>query len=455
MGINEELMKEFVEKLDGAAILNECGEYVYVSKNWETYTGVQAEYALGKKVWDIIPDTHAREVYNTGKAVFAREVRKNNRPAFTTYFPKIGEDGAVEAIFLYIMFQGVEYANDLKRRLTALTNTVDFYRQELSRERGARYNLDNIIGKSDAVKALKEKIIHTAGSSSTVLIEGETGTGKELIAHSIHSMSSRSTGNFVRVNCAAIPEDLMESEFFGYAAGAFTGASKKGKIGRFELASGGSIFLDEINLLSSTMQPKFLRALQEREIDPVGGDRSIPIDVRVIAASNISLEKLVGEGKFRNDLYYRLNVVNIHAPALRERMEDLPLLTDYFIKRLNDQLGMVLQGISSDALNLLMSYDWPGNIRELQNAVESAMNVTDGTILHKKDFFQLEYRMRRRGKHGVPPQGFLLKPAKQAFEKNLIKDALDTAGGNRAKAAQLLGISRTVLYDKMKAYGLG
>ena len=222
-------MKEFVEKLDGAAILNECGEYVYVSKNWETYTGVQAEYALGKKVWDIIPDTHAREVYNTGKAVFAREVRKNNRPAFTTYFPKIGEDGAVEAIFLYIMFQGVEYANDLKRRLTALTNTVDFYRKELSRERGARYNLDNIIGKSDAVKALKEKIIHTAGSSSTVLIEGETGTGKELIAHSIHSMSSRSTGNFVRVNCAAIPEDLMESEFFRLCGGGLYRRFKEGK----------------------------------------------------------------------------------------------------------------------------------------------------------------------------------------------------------------------------------
>ena len=452
--MDKSLMVEFVENLDGAAILNEKGEYIYVSKNWEKYTGVSAGDALGKKVWDVIPDTHAREVYKTGKPVFAREVRKRGRPAFTSYFPRIGENGQVQGIFLYIMFQGMEYANDLKRRLTALTNTVDYYKQELSKERGARYGLDNIIGKSDAVKRLKEKILHVANSSSTVLIEGETGTGKELIAHAIHGLSSRSTGNFVRVNCAAIPEDLMESEFFGYAAGAFTGASKKGKIGRFELANGGSIFLDEINLLSQTMQPKFLRALQEREIDPVGGDRSIPIDVRVIAASNLSLEKLVNEGRFRSDLYYRLNVVNIHSPALRERMEDIPLLTDYFIHRYNDQLGMVLQGISSDALNLLMSYDWPGNIRELQNAVESAMNVAEGSVLHKKDFYQLEYRIRGHRVQAGGPGNFLLKPAKQAFEKALVQDALAEAGGNRVTAARLLGISRTVLYDKMKAYDL-
>lgn len=454
MHMDSEMMQEFVENLDGAAILDETGAYVYVSKNWEKYTGVTAGEALGKKVWDVIPDTHAREVYKTGKPVFAREVRKRGRPAFTSYFPKIGADGKVEWIFLYIMFQGMEYANDLRRRLTAMANTVDYYKQELSRARGARYNLDNIIGKSDAVKVLKERILHTANSSSTVLIEGETGTGKELIAHSIHALSSRSTGNFVRVNCAAIPKDLMESEFFGYTAGAFTGASKKGKIGRFELANGGSIFLDEINLLSATMQPKFLRALQEREIDPVGSDKSIPIDVRVIAASNIPLENLVNEGMFRSDLYYRLNVVNIHAPALRERMEDIPLLTDYFIQRYNDQLGMVLQGITSDALNLLMSYDWPGNIRELQNAVESAMNVAEGSVLHKKDFYQLEYRIRGRSRRTHGPGNFLLRPAKQAFEKALIQEALSEAGGNRVQAARLLGISRTVLYDKMRDYEL-
>ncbi len=174
----------------------------------------------------------------------------------------------------------------------------------------------------------------------------------------------------------------------------------------------------------------------------------------MIAASNLSLEKLVNEGRFRSDLYYRLNVVNIHSPALRERMEDIPLLTDYFIHRYNDQLGMVLQGISSDALNLLMSYDWPGNIRELQNAVESAMNVAEGSVLHKKDFYQLEYRIRGHRVQAGGPGNFLLKPAKQAFEKALIQDALAEAGGNRVTAARLLGISRTVLYDKMKAYDL-
>lgn len=286
-----------------------------------------------------------------------------------------------------------------------------------------------------------------------MLIEGETGSGKELIAHAIHSLSARSTARFVRVNCAAIPAELLESEFFGYAPGAFTGASRKGKIGRFELANGGSIFLDEVNLLTPTMQPKFLRVLQAREIDPVGGEKSIPIDVRVIAASNIPLESLVEAGEFRSDLYYRLNIICIRAPALRERMEDIPLLEKNLIERLNRQLGMVVQEISPDAMELLLQYDWPGNVRELQNATESAMNQCDGRVLRRKDFRQLEQRLQSRSRRHISGQmEYRLRPAKQAFERELIRDALAAAGGNRVKAAELLGISRTVLYEKLEKY---
>ena len=243
-------------------------------------------------------------------------------------------------------------------------------------------------------------------------------------------MSARKAANFVRVNCSAIPAELMESEFFGYAAGAFTGAARKGRIGRFQLASGGSIFLDEVNLLTATMQPKFLRVLQEMEIDPVGGEKSIPIDVRVIAASNIPLETLVEAGQFRSDLYYRLNVIRIQAPTLRERKEDLPLLVDNFIHRLNYQLGMVIEGVAPGAMDLLMDYDWPGNVRE-------------------------EQRMQaRRRRQLTGPGDFKLRPARQAFERELIRDALAAAGGNRVKAAALLDISRTVLYEKMEQYQL-
>lgn len=457
-GMDLETMQTFIEGLDAMAALDETGAYIYVSRNWERYAGHKAEAVLGKKVWEIIPDTHAREVYRTGKPVFAKVVRVKGVPAFTSYFPRLAPDGRVIGVFLYVILHSMDDADNLTNKLRELSGTVEFYQRELSRERGARYGLDNILGNSEAIARLKDQISLAAKSASTVLIEGETGSGKELIAHSIHALSTRSTGNFVRVNCSAIPAELMESEFFGYAAGAFTGASKKGKIGRFQLADGGSIFLDEVNLLSSTMQPKFLRVLQEMEIDPVGGDHSVPIDVRVIAATNTPLETLVEAGSFRSDLYYRLNVICIKAPTLRERKEDIPLLTENFIAYSNRQLGMMIGGIAPGVMELLMSYDWPGNVRELHNALESAMNTADSHILRRKDFKQLEQRIqarKRRQSSGKAAQGaFLLKPAKQAFEKELIRDALAAAGGVRSQAAQLLGISRTVLYEKMERYRL-
>ena len=453
--MDSETMREFIDSLDGAAVLDAQGVYTYVSPGWERFTGLTAEQALGKKVWDLVPDTHAREVFRTKKPVFAKVVRSHGVPAFTSYYPRLAADGSVQGLVLYIMFQGEDYARDLMERLNALTSKVEFYKQELSRERGAKYSLDNIIGESEAVRNLKEQIIRASRSSSTVLIEGETGSGKELIAHAIHTLSPRSTGNFVRVNCSAIPAELLESEFFGYSAGAFTGASKRGKLGRFELANGGSIFLDEVNLLSTTMQPKFLRVLQEREIDPVGGLKSIPIDVRVIAASNIPLETLVESGQFRQDLYYRLNVISICAPPLRERMEDIPLLADHFIQRFNRELGMMVQGIGADALKLLQEYHWPGNIREMQNAIERAMNLTKGPFLRREDFLHLEQRVRAGKRRELPgDMSYQLRPAKQAFEKEFIQSALAAAGGNRAKAARMLGISRTVLYDKLAEYHL-
>lgn len=452
--IDPSTMLEFIEGLAAMAVLDQDGVYTYVSPGWERYTGHTAQEAIGRKVWEMVPDTHATEVFHTGKPVFAKAVNANG-PAFTSFFPRFDRDGKLCGLFLYVIVQGMEDAQNLTRRIGELSSKVEFYQQELSRERGARYGLDNIIGESASVLRLKEQIVQAARSTSTVLIEGETGSGKELIAHSIHAMSARKAANFVRVNCSAIPAELMESEFFGYAAGAFTGAARKGRIGRFQLASGGSIFLDEVNLLIATMQPKFLRVLQEMEIDPVGGEKSIPIDVRVIAASNIPLETLVEAGQFRSDLYYRLNVIRIQAPTLRERKEDLPLLVDNFIHRLNYQLGMVIEGVAPGAMDLLMDYDWPGNVRELQNAVESAMNAADSPILRRRDFRQLEQRMQaRRRRQLTGPGDFKLRPARQAFERELIRDALAAAGGNRVKAAALLDISRTVLYEKMEQYQL-
>lgn len=452
--LSSEIMEEFIKKLDGMAVLNHEGRYSYVSPGWESYTGLKAEEALGRKVWDVIPESHATEVFRTGKTVVRGLVSKNGTPAFTTYFPRLDDNGKVCGVLLFIVIRGKENALDLQNNINALVNQVEFYKKELSLERGAKYSLDNIIGESEPIIRLKENITLAARSTSTVLIEGETGSGKELIAHAIHTLSARSSANFVRVNCSAIPAELMESEFFGYAAGAFTGASKNGKIGRFVLADGGSIFLDEVNLLPTTMQPKFLRVMQEREIDPVGGTKSIPINVRIIAACNMNLERLVDEGGFRSDLFYRLNVVRIKAPPLRERREDIPLLVDYFIRHLNRQLGMLVESVSDEALALLMSYDWPGNVRELNNAIERAMNQATGTILQKKHFTQLTERIsvRNRAMDIGRNSDYNLSREKRSFEKRLIQEVLIVSHGNRKEAAKILGISRTMLYKKLAQY---
>lgn len=448
------IAREFVEHLV-AAVLDEKGNYIYVSKPWRQVMNVTEEEVLGHHVLEFVPDSHAMEVIRTGQPLRSLRVMRNDMPLFTTYLPRKTADGAVCGVFLYVVVDGVGNARDMIRQMEVLTNEVDYYKEELSRERGARYGLDSIIGSSPAILRMKEQILQAAKSSSTVLIEGETGTGKELIAHSIHALSPRRSANFVRVNCSAIPGELMEAEFFGYTAGAFTGALKKGKVGRFELANGGSIFLDEVNLLTPSIQPKFLRVLQEMEIDPVGSDRSKSIDVRVIAATNIPLEKLVHEGKFRSDLFWRLNVIRIQAPPLRERKEDIPALTENLIQRLNSQLGMVVQGASKGVYELFQEYDWPGNVRELQNAIESAMNMTKTPVLQVQDFAPLVQRISAGRRRQLSGEGdFSLRSSKQTFEKDVLRDALDTCGGNRAKTARMLGISRTVLYKKLDQYGL-
>jgi len=453
--LSPDIMQDFIEQLDGMAVLDKDGRYIYVSPAWESYTGWSAKDALGHKVWEVIPGSHATEVFQTKKPVSYALVSKNGTPAFTTYYPRLDKQGNVCGVMLFIVLRGSENpVDDFQKHINALTSQVNYFRKELAKERGAKYSLHNIVGQSMAISKLKEQIVQAAGSSSTVLIEGETGCGKELVAHAIHTLSARSSGNFVRVNCAAIPTELMESEFFGYAAGAFTGASKKGKIGRFVLADGGSIFLDEVNLLPSTMQPKFLRVLQEREVDPVGGTKSVPIDVRVIAACNVGLERLVDRGDFRKDLYYRLNVLRITVPPLRERREDIPLLVHDLIDRLNRQLGMMVASASDQALALLMSYDWPGNVRELQNAIESAMNQTKSSILQKEHFADIAARSRTlcATADAVSRSGYNLATEKRTFEKRLIEEALNTVGGNRTEAAKLLGISRVMLYNKLDQY---
>ncbi|MCS6837429.1 MAG: sigma-54 dependent transcriptional regulator [Bdellovibrionaceae bacterium] len=323
-----------------------------------------------------------------------------------------------------------------------------------------------MIGNSASIQNVFQLIEKIADSDSTVLITGESGTGKELIARSIHSLSHRKHESFIAINCAAIPADLLESELFGHVRGAFTGAIQN-KAGRFELADGGTIFLDEIGDLAPLLQVKLLRVLQERSFEPVGGTKSIHVDVRVIAATNKNLTELVKKNLFREDLYYRLNVIPIEVPPLRERKEDIPLLLDHYIKTLNIRKNKKIQGVTDQALSALINYPWPGNIRELENLVERMVILKGEGVI---DYADLPQPYRSSSSHPAEVSHAMLEPfvphfqfpesgidfnsVVDQFENHLLLMALEKTKWNRNQAAQLLGINRTTLVEKLKKKGL-
>jgi PAS domain S-box-containing protein len=317
-------------------------------------------------------------------------------------------------------------------------------REELQRHYGYR----NIVGNSDAMKKVYEVLASLVNTDTTVLIQGESGTGKELAARALHFYGPRKDKSFVAVNCSALPESLLESELFGHAKGAFTGAIRN-HMGKLELASGGTLFLDEIGEISQATQVKLLRVLEEREFQRVGDNRSIKVDIRLITATNKDLYKKVLDGSFRDDLYYRISVFPLHLPPLRERVEDIPLLVGHFIKKFNKQMGKSVQGIANRVLEILEGYAWPGNIRELSNAIEHAFVHCKGTLIHPADLPQnivtvVPASMKRRT---VRAQEKL-----DLVERDLIVKALTAAGGKKSVTARRLGMSRATLWRKMEKY---
>ncbi len=313
----------------------------------------------------------------------------------------------------------------------------------------ARYSFENMIGKNEKMEAIYELIPKIATTKATVLIEGESGTGKELVAHSIHQYSTREDKAFIRVNCAALAESLLESELFGHVRGAFTGAVAH-KLGRFELADGGTLFLDEIGEISLSTQAKLLRAVQDGEIEKVGDTRRIKVDVRVIAATNKDLKQAVENGEFRHDLYYRLKVVPISLPPLRERKDDIPLLVDHFIQRFNTEMVRKVTKVAPEVMQILNAYDFPGNIRELENIIEHAMVFCTGDTL-EADYLQKEIQPARKSViHNVVEDEDPL----HAMEEALILNVLNQTKWNYKKTAEKLKMSRTTLWRKIKIYGL-
>jgi Nif-specific regulatory protein len=312
-----------------------------------------------------------------------------------------------------------------------------------------RFRPDNIIGNSRAMQGVYDLIAQVSDSNATVLISGESGTGKELVAHAIHYKSARANKPFIRVNCAALPETVLESELFGHEKGAFTGAVAQRK-GRFELAHSGSIFLDEVGDFSPTTQIKLLRVLQEREFERLGGTRTTKVDVRVIAATNRDLQQLIAEGQFRQDLYYRLNVFPIHIPPLRDRKTDIPLLVDHFIAKYAGSSGRSAQRLSASALDKLTRYEWPGNVRELENCIERAILLARDEVIHTNHLPPSVQAVV-----GLPlVEGEGLQAAIDNLERDMIVEMLRQTGGNRAEAARRLGITERLMGLRVKKHGI-
>jgi DNA-binding NtrC family response regulator len=330
--------------------------------------------------------------------------------------------------------------------------------ERLKNQLYSKYRFDNIVGQSESIKKVLNLVEKVADSDSTILITGESGTGKELIAKAIHYNSPRSNKPFVPINCGAIPSELLESELFGHIKGAFTGAINN-RAGRFELANHGSIFLDEIGDLSTNLQVKLLRVLQERKFEAVGSAKTVDANVRVIAATNVNLQEAVKDGNFREDLFYRLNVIPIYIPALRERRSDIPLLIQHFITVFNEKKGSRITGVAEDTMELLMGYQWPGNIRELENFIERASILKREGIIHTEDLPEHFHLIGTSPTNAtivgdIPADGIDFNGAVDAYENQLIMNALNKTGWNRNQAALLLKLNRTTLVEKIKKKGL-
>jgi Nif-specific regulatory protein len=351
--------------------------------------------------------------------------------------------------FLGVVASMISQALKVQRLIESERQQLVDENTHLRQELRERYDFSNIMGTSGPMRQVCEQIAQVARTNTTVLIRGESGTGKELIAHAIHYNSLRANKPFVKVSCAALPESLIESELFGYEKGAFTGAQSRRK-GRFELAESGTLFLDEIGDVNPGTQVKLLRVLQEREFERLGGTETIRSNVRMIAATHKDMEKMIANGEFREDLYYRLNVFTIFVPPLRDRKSDLLLLSDHFLEKFSREHGKSIKRISTPAIDMLTSYHWPGNVRELENCLERAVLVCDGHVIHAH---HLPPTLQTAEASGTVMR-LSLKDALSAYEKDLIQDALKTTRGNRAKAARLLNTTERILNYQVGKYGI-
>lgn len=444
MGIMDELLDNAYY---GMALVDSEG---YIVKwNYEKLMGISEKEVIGKHVKDVIENTRLHIVAQTGKKELCEVQEIQGKNVITSRIP-IFKDGKTIGAAGTVLFSDTSELQSLARKVKSLEDALDKYKGELNRVYEARYSFEDIVSNNFKMVELKTIAKRVAKTNSTILIQGESGTGKELFAHAIHKESLRRYGNFVTVNCAAIPKELLESELFGYEEGAFTGAKRGGKIGKFELASGGTVLLDEIGSMPLDMQSKLLRVLESKEFERVGGNKPIKLDTRIISSTNENLEEKVKSNSFRSDLYYRLNVIRLEIPPLRDRLEDVEITSERIIDKLETDLNIGKKILSKEAIETLRNHNWPGNVRELRNVLERAINFAPSLIVEANHF--PEYIVR----HGVPKKvkNHTLKDIMQRAEIEAIRKAIQEAGGNRTLAAQRLNIHRTSLYKKLEKFGM-
>ncbi|MFO8031390.1 MAG: sigma 54-interacting transcriptional regulator [Desulfohalobiaceae bacterium] len=435
---------------NGVMVTDLNGYVMYMNQPYGEFLELDPKEQIGKHCTQVVENTRMHIVARTGKTEINMSHKIKGQNMVVQRIP-IRKNGRMVAVFGQVMFKNVKEVAKLASKLSLLESKVKLYEQELMNLRSTRYTLQGIVGESQTMQELKAEAQKAAINELPVLLTGESGTGKEVFAQAIHHAGPRKMHPFVRINCSAIPRDLLESEFFGYAKGAFTGALSAGKPGKFELAHNGTIFLDEIGELPLEMQPKLLRVLEDKQFERVGGTKVVSSDFRLIAATNQDLEGLLYEGKFRSDLYYRLNVIPLHIPPLRNRPDDIPALAEHLLKMLAKDAGFSEIQLSSDAEKALQDYHWPGNVRELNNILERTLASLDKEVLEARDF---PFYFRRSRQESRPEPVCSLRDTLQQAEKEAILKALQASNQNKVKAAQMLGIHRTLLYKKMHKLGL-
>ena len=435
---------------NGAMVTDAKGIITHFNKPYGRFLGLNPKKQIGKHCKEAIENTRMHIVAKTGKPEINQSHSIMGQKMVVQRIP-IKKNGKVIAVFGQVMFKDVKDVGKLARKLSLLESKIKLYEEELINLRSTRYTIDSIIGKSKRIKFLKNEALKASSNQFPILISGESGTGKELFAQAIHHAGPRKLFPFVRINCAAIPKDLLESELFGYDKGAFTGARTGGKPGKFELAHNGTVFLDEIGDLPLEMQPKLLRVLEDKEFERVGGNTVIRSDFRLIAATNQNLNKMVSSGYFRKDLFYRLNVIPLRIPSLRKRRKDIVLIARHLLNKLAQDATMPNVSMALDAEKALTKYDWPGNVRELSNVLERALSSIEGhTIEHE----HLPFYINRDSLPAQRTEYASIRVTQAKAEKSAILRALEETANNKTQAAELLGIHRTLLYKKMKKHGI-